>query len=262
MPESSEKVMVERDGAIVIVSINRPERRNAVDGETARLLYEAFQKFDADETASVAVFTGIDETFCAGADLKAVAVGDIEKRRDIAGRNTIAPMGPSRMELSKPVIAAIEGYAVAGGTELALWADMRVASETAVFGIFCRRFGVPLIDGGTIRLPRLIGQSRALDMILAGRPVAAAEALQMGLANRVVAAGQAKAVAIEIAQQLAAFPQGCLRNDRRSVLAQWELGWDDAFMDEMRGGLNVIASGETKAGATRFATGGGRHGKF
>lgn len=262
MSRSSEKINVERDGPVTIVAINRPERRNAVDGATARLLFEAFQAFDADDSSAVAVLTGMGETFCAGADLKSVAAGDLERQRDIAGRNTIAPMGPSRMVLSKPVIAAIEGYAVAGGTELALWADMRVASETAVFGIFCRRFGVPLIDGGTIRLPRLIGQSRAMDMILTGRPVKADEALQMGLANRVVAAGQARAAAIEIGHQLAAFPQGCLRNDRRSALQQWDLEWDAAFMDEMRGGLDVIGSGETKDGATRFATGAGRHGNF
>ncbi len=262
MTGSVDKILVERDGPVTIISINRPERRNAVDGATARLLFEAFQAFDADEKASVAVFAGIGEAFCAGADLKSVAAGDLERQRDIAGRDTIAPMGPSRMVLSKPVIAAIEGYAVAGGTELALWADMRVASETAVFGIFCRRFGVPLIDGGTIRLPRLIGQSRAMDMILTGRPVKADEAQQMGLANRVVPAGQARAAAIEIAHQLAAFPQGCLRNDRRSALAQWDLDWDAAFMDEMRGGLDVIGSGETRDGAARFTTGAGRHGKF
>lgn len=262
MTAPSEKIIIERDGPVTIVAINRSERRNAVDGATARLLFEAFQAFDADDNAAVAVLAGIGETFCAGADLKAVAAGDLERQRNIAGRNTIAPMGPSRMVLSKPVIAAVEGYAVAGGTELAIWADMRVASETAVFGIFCRRFGVPLIDGGTIRLPRLIGQSRAMDMILTGRPVKADEALQMGLANRVVPAGQARSAAVEIAHQLAAFPQGCLRNDRRSALQQWDLDWDAAFMDEMRGGLDVIASGETKDGATRFATGAGRHGKF
>ena len=225
-------------------------------------LFDAFLAFDADAGAAVAVLTGIGDTFCAGADLKAVATGDLSRRNEIGGRTTIAPMGPSRLVLSKPVIAAIEGYAVAGGTELSLWADMRVASESAVFGIFCRRFGVPLIDGGTIRLPRLIGQSRAMDLILTGRPVPAAEALQMGLANRVVAKGQALSAAVALAHELAAFPQACLRNDRRSVLAQWELPYDDALIDEMRHGLNVIASGETVAGATAFASGTGRHGTF
>ena len=261
-PCSDATILVTRDGPVTIIAINRPERRNAVDGATARVLFDAFLAFDADANASVAVFTGIGETFCAGADLKTVAAGDLERQRDVAARNTIAPMGPSRMVLSKPVIAAIEGYAVAGGTELALWADLRVASQTAVFGIFCRRFGVPLIDGGTVRLPRLIGQSRAMDMILTGRPVNADEALMMGLANRLVPAGMAGAEAIKLAHQLAAFPQACLRNDRRSVLAQWDLDHDAAMMDEMRGGLDVIASGETREGATLFSSGKGRHGKF
>ena len=255
-------VLVSHDGPVTIISINRPERRNAVDGATARALFNAFAAFDADATAAVAVFTGTGDTFCAGADLKAVVAGDLERRRDVAGRDTIAPMGPSRMVLSKPVIAAIEGYAVAGGMELALWADMRVVAEDAVFGIFCRRFGVPLIDGGTIRLPRLIGQSHALDLILTGRPVKADEALSMGLANRVAAKGQARAEAIKLAHQLAAFPQACLRNDRRSIYAQWDRDFDDALMDEMRGGLEVLATGETLKGATAFSSGKGRHGKF
>ncbi len=256
-------IIVEHNGPVTIISINRPERRNAVDGTTARLLFDAFIAFDADADASVAVFTGIGgEAFCAGADLKKVALGDLERQSTVGGRDTIAPMGPSRLVLSKPVIAAIEGYAVAGGTELALWADLRVASETAVFGIFCRRFGVPLIDGGTIRLPRLIGQSRAMDLILTGRPVAADEALQMGLANRVVPRGEARSAAIKLAHDLARFPQACLRNDRRSVLAQWDLDFDAALIDEMRGGLDVIASGETQAGAASFSSGSGRHGGF
>ena len=259
---NSSSLIIERDGPVTIIAINRPERRNAVDGATAHLLYDAFLAFDADASASVAVFAGIGETFCAGADLKAVATGDLSRRNEVGGRKTIAPMGPSRLVLSKPVIAAIEGYAVAGGTELALWADMRVASETAVFGIFCRRFGVPLIDGGTIRLPRLIGQSRAMDLILTGRPVKADEALMMGLANRVVPAGQARSEAIKLAHQLAEFPQACLRNDRRSLLKQWELDYDAALVDEMRGGLDVIASGETREGATLFSSGKGRHGQF
>ncbi len=259
---ADQSVIVTRDDAVTIIAINRPERKNAVNGATAAKLFEAFQAFDADSSASVAVFTGVGDTFCAGADLKAVAVGDLEKRRDIDSRDTIAPMGPSRMVLSKPVIAAIEGYAVAGGMELALWADMRVVAEDAVFGIFCRRFGVPLIDGGTIRLPRLIGHSRAMDLILTGRPVMADEALTIGLANRVVPKGQARAAAVQLAKQLAAFPQACLRNDRRSAIAQWDLDFDAALQDEMRGGLDVIATGETIAGAQRFADGAGRGGTF
>lgn len=259
---SEPSVLVTRTGSTTVIAINRPERRNAVDGATARQLFDAFRAFDADSESPAAVFTGTGDHFCAGADLKAVAVGDLQKRREIEPRDTLAPMGPSRLVLSKPVIAAIEGFAVAGGLELALWADMRIASTTAVFGVFCRRFGVPLIDGGTVRLPRLIGQSRAMDMILTGRPVEADEALAMGLANRVVPKGTALQAALKIAEELAAFPQQCLRNDRRSVIAQWDNDLDQAFMDEMRGGLDVIASGETKAGATAFASGKGRHGKF
>lgn len=259
---SNASILVTRSGTTTIIAINRPERRNAVDGATARELFDAFRAFDADPTSAVAVFTGTGEHFCAGADLKAVAVGDLQKRREIEPRDTLAPMGPSRLVLSKPVIAAVEGFAVAGGLELALWADMRVCSETAVFGVFCRRFGVPLIDGGTVRLPRLIGQSRAMDMILTGRPVDASEAMAMGLANRVVPVGTAREAAIKLAEEISAFPQRCLRNDRRSVIAQWDNDLDVAFMDEMRGGLEVIASGETKAGATAFAAGKGRHGTF
>lgn len=259
---SNASILVTRSGTTTIIAINRPERRNAVDGATARELFDAFRAFDADPTSAVAVFTGTGEHFCAGADLKAVAVGDLQKRREIEPRDTLAPMGPSRLVLSKPVIAAVEGFAVAGGLELALWADMRVCSETAVFGVFCRRFGVPLIDGGTVRLPRLIGQSRAMDMILTGRPVDASEAMVMGLANRVVPVGTAREAAIKLAEEISAFPQRCLRNDRRSVIAQWDNDLDAAFMDEMRGGLEVIASGETKAGATAFAAGKGRHGTF
>jgi enoyl-CoA hydratase len=255
-------VLVERDGPVTIVSINRPERRNAVNGATAKVLFEAFLAFDADESSSVAVFTGVGGYFCAGADLKMVATGDPLKRRELGGHQTIAPMGPSRLRLSKPVIAAVEGHAVAGGMELALWADMRVVGEGAVFGIFCRRFGVPLIDLGTIRLPRLIGHSRAMDLILTGRPVEAREALEMGIANRLVPKGEARAHAVALAKDLAAFPQGCLRNDKRSALAQWDLDEEAAIKDEMSGGLQVIASGETVAGATRFASGAGRHGSF
>jgi enoyl-CoA hydratase len=255
-------VLVERDGPVTIISINRPERRNAVNRATAKMLYDAFLAFDADESASVAVFTGSGGYFCAGADLKMVATGDPEKKREVGGFQTIAPMGPSRLRLTKPVIAAVEGHAVAGGMELALWADMRVVGEGAVFGIFCRRFGVPLIDLGTIRLPRLIGHSRAMDLILTGRPVEAKEALDMGIANRLVPKGEARAHAIAIAKDIAAFPQLCLRNDKRSALAQWDLDEESAIKDELTGGLKVIASGETVAGATRFASGAGRHGSF
>ena len=202
----ADAVLVERDGPVTIVSINRPHCRNAVDGATARKLYDAFLAFDADEDASVAVFTGTGGYFCAGADLKAVAAGDPNKKRELGGHDSIAPMGPSRLRLSKPVIAAVEGFAVAGGMELALWADMRVVAEDATFGIFCRRFGVPLIDLGTIRLPRLIGHSQAIDLILTGRPVGGAEALRMGLANRLVPKGEARAQAIALARGDRALP--------------------------------------------------------
>jgi enoyl-CoA hydratase len=255
-------VLVERDGPVTIVSINRPHCRNAVDGATARKLYDAFLAFDADAQASVAVFTGTGGYFCAGADLKAVASGDPNKKREIGGHNSIAPMGPSRLRLTKPVIAAVEGFAVAGGMELALWADMRVVAEDATFGIFCRRFGVPLIDLGTIRLPRLIGHSQAIDLILTGRPVGGPEALRMGLANRLVAKGETRAHAVALAKDIAQFPQVCMRADRLSALRQWDLEEQDAIANEMRGGLEVIASGETLSGATRFASGVGRHGAF
>jgi enoyl-CoA hydratase len=259
---SKETVLVERDGPVTIVSINRPESRNAVDGLTAKKLFDAFLAFDADDTASVAVFTGVGGHFCAGADLKAVAEGDLDKTRALGGQHTIAPMGPSRLRLSKPVIAAIEGYAVAGGLELALWADMRVVADTATFGVFCRRFGVPLIDLGTIRLPRLIGQSHAMDLILTGRPVSGIEAHRIGLANRLVHRGEAAHHAIALAKEIAQFPQTCLRADRLSALTQWDLPEEDAIANEMRGGLAVIASGETLSGAERFASGEGRHGAF
>jgi enoyl-CoA hydratase len=254
----ADAVLVERDGPVTIVSINRPHCRNAVDGATARKLFDAFRAFDADAEASVAVFAGTGGYFCAGADLKAVASGDPNKKREVGGHDTIAPMGPSRLRLSKPVIAAVEGFAVAGGMELALWADMRVVAEDATFGVFCRSFGVPLIDLGTIRLPRLIGHSQAIDLILTGRH----EALRMGLANRLVPKGEARAHAIELAKDIARFPQTCLRADRLSALRQWDLEEEDAIANEMRGGLEVIASGETLSGATRFASGIGRHGAF
>jgi enoyl-CoA hydratase len=252
-------VSVTRDGEITVVAIDRPDRRNAVDGPTARLLYEAFKAFDADETASVAVLTGTGGNFCAGADLKAIAGGGgnpVEKTGDYG------PMGSTRLQLSKPVIAAVEGYAVAGGLELALWCDLRVAARGATFGVFCRRFGVPLIDLGTVRLPRLIGQSRAMDLILTGRPFGAEEALAIGLANRVVDDGQAAAAAIALGRQIAAFPQGCMRNDRRSALEQWSLDWDAATAREIELGFETLNSGETVAGATRFVGGQGRGGQF
>ncbi len=252
-------ITISHDGPVTIVAIDRPDRRNAVDAETARALYDAFQAFDADETASVAVLTGAGGAFCAGADLKAVATGAgnrVERSGDFG------PMGPTRLRLSKPVIAAIEGHAVAGGLELAVWCDLRVAARSAVFGVFCRRFGVPLIDLGTVRLPRLIGGSRAMDMILTGRPVGAEEALAMGLANRVVEDGQALAAAVVLARQIAAFPQACLRNDRLSAMEQWSLDWDAATAFEIGVGLETLGTGSAVAGATRFSSGEGRGGQF
>lgn len=256
MPE----VLIHQEQAITLITINRPERRNAVDAATAQALFDAFLAFEADPQASVAVLRGAGGNFCAGADLKALSEGTQAQATPPGGRQTLAPMGPSRLELSKPVIAAIEGYAVAGGMELALWADLRVMAQDATLGIFCRRFGVPLIDGGTIRLPRLIGQSRALDLILTGRAVDAEEALQMGLVNRVVAPGQACAEALKLAQTIAAFPQYCLRQDRQSLLGQWDLEMDQALMAETQGGQRVIDSGETLTGAIAFTAGKGRHG--
>lgn len=252
-------ILTETRGPVRIITINRPEKRNAVDGETARALYDAFKAFDSDAEAKVAVFTGADGNFCAGADLKAVSEGG---GNPIKTTGDFGPMGPSRLLLSKPVIAAVEGYAVAGGIELAIWADLRVASETARFGVFCRRFGVPLVDGGTIRLPRLIGQSRALDMILTGREVDAAEALEIGLANRRVPAGEALNAAIALAENIAAFPERCMRSDRLSAYEQWGRDLPAALEDETRRGLAVIHSGETRSGATEFAKGKGRHGQF
>src|SRR3981081_2457157 len=258
----TDTVLVERDGPVTVVSINRPHFRNAVDGATARKLFDAFRAFDADDSASVAVFTGVGGAFCAGADLKAVAAGDPNKKREIGGHDSIAPMGPSRLRLTKPVIAAVEGHAVAGGMELARWADMRVVAEDATFGIFCRRFGVPLIDLGTIRLPRLIGYSQAIDLILPGRPVGGPEALRMGLANRLVPKGEARGHAIALAKDIARFPQTCLRADRLSALRQWDLEEEEAVAHEMRSRLGGIAQGEAPCGATRFASGAGRHGAF
>jgi enoyl-CoA hydratase len=253
-----ENVQYETDGPVAIVTIDRPAVRNCVDGPTAASLAEAFRRFDADDALAVAVLTGRDGTFCAGADLKGVSEG----RGNRVLEQGDGPMGPSRLLLSKPVIAAVEGHAVAGGLELALWCDLRVAAEDAVFGVFCRRWGVPLIDGGTVRLPRLIGHSHALDMILTGRPVSGAEALRMGLANRLVPRGTARAAAVDLAKSLARFPQRCLRGDRLSSYEQWSLGLDAALTNETRRGLDVIRSGETFAGAKRFAAGAGRHGTF
>jgi enoyl-CoA hydratase len=241
---------------VAIVQIARPHVRNAVDAATARALADAFRRFDTEEQASVAILTGVGEHFCAGADLKAYASGD---RRALSDGGD-GPMGPTRMRLSKPVIAAVEGYAVAGGCELALWCDLRVASESAVFGIFCRRFGVPLIDLGTIRLPRLIGHSRAMDLILTGREVRAREAFEIGLANRLAPPGGALTAALELATQIAAHPQLCLRNDRLSAIEQWGLDEDAAMVNELRRGLATIASGETLDGASAFSQGAGRHG--
>jgi enoyl-CoA hydratase len=246
-------VGVERHDDVVVVTIDRPAVRNAIDRATADGLAAAFRAFDADNTASVAVLTGAGGVFCAGADLYAVGELRAEEEGD-------APLGISRMLVTKPVIAAVEGHAVAGGLELALWCDLRVAAESAVFGVYCRRFGVPLMDGGTIRLPRIVGQARALDMILTGRPVGAAEALQMGLANRVVPDGAALDGALRLAQGLAALPQLCMRSDRMSVHEQWSLPTDAALRNETRRGIAVIASGETAAGAQRFTRGEGRHG--
>jgi enoyl-CoA hydratase len=244
-------VTLDREPPVLIVRINRPEARNAVDGPTAAALATAFRDFDADPELCVAILTGAGEHFCAGADLKAVAADPARANR--VSTEGDGPMGPTRMELSKPVIAAVSGYCVAGGLELALWCDLRVADQSAVFGVFCRRFGVPLIDGGTVRLPRAIGMSRAMDLILTGRPVAADEALQMGLANRVVENGELLAAARKLALTLAAFPQGCLRGDRRSAHQQWGMNESAALQNEFAHGLGTLRSGESVAGATRFA---------
>jgi enoyl-CoA hydratase len=251
-------VHTESRGPVAIVTLDRPEVRNAVDRPTAEALADAFRRFDADASLRVAVLTGAGGTFCAGADLKAVASG----RGNRAATDGDGPMGPTRLLLSKPVVAAVEGFAVAGGLELALWCDLRVAARDAVFGVYCRRWGVPLIDGGTVRLPRLVGQSLALDMILTGRGVSGDEALRTGLANRLVERGRALDAALELAGELARFPQRCLRSDRLSALQQWNLSLEDALAHEIRLGLEVIGSGETAEGARRFAGGAGRHGSF
>jgi enoyl-CoA hydratase len=252
-------VRVQRQGQVTVVTLDRPEVRNAVDGEHAQALLDAFVAFDVDDDAAVAVLHGAGGTFCAGADLRAAATGTpwfVEP-----GEDGTAPMGPSRLTLSKPVIAAVEGYAVAGGLELALWCDLRVADPDAVFGVFCRRWGVPLIDGGTVRLPRLVGLSHAMDLILTGRPVQADEAQRMGMANRVSAPGQALDEAVALAEQIARFPQTCMRHDRLSAYEQHGLPMPDALADEWRHGQYALDS-ETVAGASRFASGEGRHGLF
>src|SRR5579863_8641142 len=251
-------VNFEVEKSLAIITINRPEARNAIDGPTADALAEAFRRFDRDADLAVAILTGAGGCFCAGADLKAVATS----RGNRVTENGDGPLGCTRMLLGKPVIAAVEGFAVAGGLELALWCDLRVAARDATFGVYCRRFGVPLCDGGTIRLPRLIGMSRAMDMILTGRGVSGEEAFAMGLANRVVEPGTALANARQLARQLAAFPQRCMRGDRMSAYEGWTLGFEDALKNEYRHGIATVQSGETRAGAARFASGVGRHGKF
>lgn len=256
-PETTDTVRVERSGPVTTVILARPHRRNSVDGVTATLLANAFRAFDADDEAAVAVLYGEGGHFCAGADLKAIGT-DRGNRMSPDGDG---PMGISRLELSKPVIAAVEGYAVAGGLELALWCDLRVAAEDAVFGVFCRRWGVPLVDGGTVRLPRLVGTSRALDMILTGRPVPAREALEFGLANRIVGRGEARRAAEQLAAQIAAFPQACMRNDRRSVLSQGGKAEADAMAYEFALGVASVAADGIE-GAARFSAGAGRHGEF
>jgi len=254
-------VEVVREPPLLHVRIQRPGSRNAVDRPTAEALAAAFRGFDSDPELRVAILSGTGGNFCAGADLKAVASGDRARMNRLEADGD-GPMGPTRLQLGKPVIAAVSGYCVAGGLELALWCDLRVADESAVFGVFCRRFGVPLIDGGTVRLPRLIGMSRALDLILTGRAVDAREALAFGLANRVVPSGELDAAARALALQLAAFPQTCLRHDRRSAYEQWGLDGDAALRREFELGVATLASGESVAGAERFRGGAGRHAQF
>jgi enoyl-CoA hydratase len=251
-------VRTERDGSVLVVTIDRPGVRNAVDVPTAEALLHAFQAYDQDDALSVAVLTGAGGTFCAGADLKAIAGG--ERRR--LSEDAPAPLGPTRLLLGKPVLAAVEGHAVAGGFELALWCDLRVAAEDAVFGVYCRRFGVPLLDLGTVRLPRLIGHSHAMDLILTGRGVSGEEALRMGVVNRLVPKGQALAAAVQLAHELTNFPQRCLRSDRLSAYEQWSLPYEEALRNELRRGIEVVESGETHSGAKSFTRGQGRHGAF
>ena len=251
-------INVRRYDGITVIGLDRPERRNAVDGPTARALAEAFRQFEADSDARVAVLHG-GKSFCAGADLQAMAQGENPNALHPEGDG---PMGPTRMELSKPVIAAIEGYAVAGGLELALWCDLRVAAEDAVLGVFCRRFGVPLVDGGTVRLPRVVGMGHAMDMILTGREVDAREARIMGLVNRMCPPGKALETAMELAAQIARMPQQCMRSDRASAYEQWSLDSDDALKNEFRRGMDVVTGSEMRQGVKNFMQGAGRHGSI
>lgn len=250
-------VLIDKDGPVTLIGINRPHIRNAVDRATAEALADAFRAFDADSSSSVAVLHGRGDTFCAGADLKALASGHANR----FAPDGDAPMGMTRMRLSKPVIAAIEGHAVAGGLEVAAWADLRIAAQDSIFGVFCRRWGVPLIDGGTYRLSRLVGTGRAMDLILTGRPVDADEALRIGLVNQVVPTGEAVRVSVELAHELSAFPQTCMRHDRMSLLEQEGMSETEAAANEYRHGLVSISS-DAVAGASRFAEGAGRHGSF
>jgi len=250
-------IRVEVDGAVAVVTIDRPEVRNAVDRRTASALVEAFEAFDADPALRVAVLTGAEGTFCAGADLKALAAG----QAPAVTAEGPSPMGPVRMRLGKPVLAAVEGHAVGGGLELALWCDLRIAATDAVFGLFNRRFGVPLVDLGSVRLPQLVGASRALDLILTGRPVGAEEALAMGLVNRLVPRSEALEEAVRLARALCEAPQTALRNDRLAAYEGLGLPYEEAWRNELRRGLATIASGETADGAGRFAGGSGRHGQ-
>ena len=268
---AAEPVRIEKQGAITIITLDRPEVRNAVNGSTAKALYDAFMEFENDQSQRVAVFHGAHGTFCAGADLKAMMNGENRDNNpmtdpkvgdDFDPVKDLGPMGPSRMVLSKPVIAAISGHAVAGGIELACWADMRVVEEDAIMGVFCRRWGVPLVDGGTVRLPRLIGHSRAMDLILTGRPIGAEEALQFGLANRVVPKGKGLLEALKLADDISAFPQTCMRNDRLSAIEQWDFSYAEAMANEFEYGKASLQSPELREGVGSFVKGKGRGGSF
>ena len=255
-------VLIEKKAKVMTIIINRPAVKNAIDASTSKALANAFRDFDQDDSVCVAVLCGNGNTFCAGWDLKsAVNTLDLNAIKESVDE-TDGPLGPTKMLLSKPVIAAVSGYAVAGGMELALWCDMRVVEEDAVFGVFCRRFGVPLVDGGTVRLPRLIGMSHAMDLILTGRPVEAAEAKQIGLANRVVKRGEGRIAAEALAAEIAEFPQACMRSDRMGAYEQWDHSFQQALNNEFKRGIAVIDTGETLKGAELFAKGKGRHGNF
>jgi enoyl-CoA hydratase len=258
--EPGATVRIDRQTAVAVVTIDRPDVRNAVDRPTADALHDAFVQLDGDDSVLAVVLTGAGGTFCAGADLKAVSDG--RGNRVVADLSERGPMGPTRLRMTKPVIAAIEGHAVAGGLELAVWCDLRVAARNATLGVYCRRWGVPLVDGGTFRLGRLIGQSRAMDLILTGRGIDGVEAERIGLVNRVVESGEARLSAVALAKELAAFPQRCLRSDRASLLDQWSMTEDEALLHEVELGLATIRSGETREGAQRFADGRGRGGSF